>query len=417
MSGSLLYFYLKSKDSYPTLFGITAVSVVGAIFINHILFQYPMDIPNASSLNVFMRDTIFVVCFISLSAFVTGRRFAAILTSLHLILVFFYAFYANEKFVQVNIGLFVLSLIGYGLIVHFLVNSVNNFMKSLSIANETITRQSEVLDLKNKELTSSITYAEKLQQSTLPSIKLSSVFNRSFLIYKPKDIVSGDFYWLEEDDQFKYFAVSDCTGHGIPGAFISLIGTILLNEIYNSKKMKDPSMILTELNRLIKLTLENEKVELYDGMDIAFCALDKKKNVLHFSGAINSVWIVSSDSTKKMIHGKTLNPLLEEPNGNLFEIKGDDFPIGNYIQSKSKFRLIQMQLKEGDQVYLSTDGYADQFGGPNNKKMQKKRLKRILLQNSKMSLEDQKSRLIDFYDQWKGRQEQVDDICIVGVEI
>ncbi len=287
---------------------------------------------------------------------------------------------------------------------------------------EIIKEQKEVIEEKSNDIQQSIDYAKLIQSASLPEKQLSDLFEESFLMYRPKDVVSGDFYWLEDNEQYAWFAVADCTGHGIPGAFISLIGTILLNEIHNSKSIFLPNDILDELNRLVQLTLSQQNEgTLKDGMDISFCCLDKKSRVLHYSGANNPLWIISTAQT---IQGKINNEEvvhkfgMEAGNGYyLHEIRADRQPVGKMYIESNPFTAHQVQLKEGDSVYLFSDGYADQFGGARGKKLKYKNMKLLFLEHVGLPMADQKNKIETAFDDWKNDFEQLDDVCVIGVKI
>jgi serine phosphatase RsbU (regulator of sigma subunit) len=286
---------------------------------------------------------------------------------------------------------------------------------------ERITRnQKEVIAHQKDEIEQSINYAQLIQQATLPVKQMSDIFNESFLMYLPKDVVSGDFYWLEEDGDKAYFSVADCTGHGIPGAFISMIGTILLNEIYNSKQMRSPEKILDELNRLIQMTLLSHNREMKDGMDMSFCCLDKKSNELDFAGANNPVWIVSKSKTLGVDNGagfEIIEPNNSNESYNLFELKADKQPVGKYHAVQQPFTLKKARLSKGDAVYLFSDGYPDQFGGPNWKKFKYKPFKKMFLSQHDSTMSNQLKHITKVFEDWKGDVEQIDDVCVIGVKV
>ena len=283
-----------------------------------------------------------------------------------------------------------------------------------------IRSQKELISEQKHEIEQSIHYAEMIQRTSLPEKTLNEIFDDAYLLYKPKDVVSGDFYWLEEDERKAYFCVSDCTGHGIPGAFIALIGTILLNEIFNSKSLKDPNTILDELNRLIQMTLTaSDGKQMKDGMDISFCVYDKETRVLSYSGANNPLWIISK--RKEIVNksnGKeeSISPNISSDNHNLFEIKPDKQPVGKYMDDQKPFTLNEVQLEVGDSLHIFTDGYADQFGGERGKKYKYKPFKRFLLTQAEKSMATQKEAIWTEHVEWKGDLEQVDDICVLGVK-
>jgi PAS domain S-box-containing protein len=255
------------------------------------------------------------------------------------------------------------------------------------------------LTAKNKEITDSINYAQKIQQAILPSDKfLKTSFKDGFVLYLPKDIVSGDYYFFYENETTKYIAAIDCTGHGVPGAMMSVIANSLLKEVFYKKELKRPDEILYALDELLFDSLNKNNLDeiRYDGMDISLCAVNKKTNILEFAGAMRPLFLVS--------------------NNELIEIKGSKYPLGYYF-AKKDFVLNTLQLKEGDRLYLTTDGYADQFGGNNNKKLNRKAFKELLLSLDGMDADEQNSFLDYSLKNWKQDEEQTDDILIIGLFI
>jgi serine phosphatase RsbU (regulator of sigma subunit) len=280
--------------------------------------------------------------------------------------------------------------------------------------------QNSIITQQKYEIEESINYAKLIQEATLPTINHSDIFKDSFIYYNPKDVVSGDFFWLEDDSNQTYFAVGDCTGHGIPGAFISMIGTILLNEIYNAKSIKSPELVLNELNRLIQLTLDSGEAQMNDGMDISFCTFNKSDQKLSYSGANNGIWIISkNDQLNLKINDSfhAIEPTLTHEAFNLFEIKADKQPVGKYYNTGKPFNLKEVQLTDDDLVYAYTDGFSDQFGGEKGKKYKPKQLKKLLLTIAHLDLSDQKQVLDKEFTSWKKNIEQVDDVCIMGIKI
>lgn len=280
--------------------------------------------------------------------------------------------------------------------------------------------QNRTISQQKHEIEESINYAKLIQEATLPTINHSDIFKDSFIYYNPKDVVSGDFFWLEDDTEHTYFSVADCTGHGIPGAFISMIGTILLNEIHNAKSIKSPELVLNELNRLIQLTLDSGEAQMSDGMDISFCTFNKTNKILSYSGANNGIWIISK---QKKLELKTndsfyeIEPTIVENEFNLYEIKADKQPVGKFYNTGKLFNLKEVQLVSGDLVYAYTDGFSDQFGGEKGKKYKPKQLKKLLLKIANLDLMAQKKELSKEFKDWKKNTEQVDDVCILGVKI
>lgn len=268
--------------------------------------------------------------------------------------------------------------------------------------------QKKELEEKNKEVYDSINYAKHLQKALIPDEKrFNGFFEDSFVLFKPRDIVSGDFYWVTNvvttrnqpvEDQLIVFSVADCTGHGVPGAFISVLGLKILNSSIKNKDVNTPQEALDYLNGEFNLTFDINKNEntVNDGMDIVICAIDPIKKMLYFSGAMNSIFIARK--------------------GELIELKGDRRPIGK-TYSEVQFTGHSMQLQSEDALYAFTDGFADQFGGKQNKKFKLGKLKKLLLDNANLSMSEQQSLLNSTITEWKGKNDQTDDICIIGIRI
>jgi serine phosphatase RsbU (regulator of sigma subunit)/HAMP domain-containing protein len=268
-----------------------------------------------------------------------------------------------------------------------------------------IRRQKEEVEIQKEKVTalyidlqSSIDYAQRLQETILPNdASIKRMFPDSFVFFRPKATVSGDFYWFKELGGKKVFAAADCTGHGVPGAFMSLVGHNVLNTV--TKVFTKPSQILNNANRLAVDVLRPVDGETYmrDGMDIALCTIDQKNMTLEFSGAHNPVYIIR--------------------NGELITVESDPFSIGSYINNEREFTNHNVNLKEGDCLYIFSDGYADQFGGPKGKKFMRKRFRELLLEISHLPMPEQKWRLMDTLDRWQGNQDQVDDILVIGIRV
>ena len=265
---------------------------------------------------------------------------------------------------------------------------------------EELQEKVNVLEQKTQELEASMVYASRLQQAILPNEKLFQLaFNDAFVMYEPKDIVSGDFYWIYRTPNKVYFAVGDCTGHGVPGAMLNIAGNTLLREIIKIKGVTNPSDIIKMLDNGI-ITLFNENLTdgtTRDGMDIAFCVLDYSLGVLSYCGA-----------------GR---PLVLIQNGEVIEYKSDFNSVGYLEDYEKKFISIDINVGNGDLVYLFSDGYTDQFGGENVKKFNRKRFRTLLASISEMKMGKQRKELELAFDNWKGNQEQIDDVCVIGVRI
>ncbi|MBN2274968.1 MAG: SpoIIE family protein phosphatase [Bacteroidales bacterium] len=261
--------------------------------------------------------------------------------------------------------------------------------------------QKEELTLKNKSITDSINYARRIQNAMLPPIKMfKSYFPQSFLFYMPKDIVSGDFYWINKLYSKIFISAVDCTGHGVPGAFMSIIGFELFRKITNIEGLSRPSDILNKLNEdFHEIFKDVDNVVLRDGMDVAFCAIDINDMILEFSGAFNPLYLIRDNK--------------------ITEIKGDRFAIGidetNFKDQTFKNHMIPLQ--EGDIIYIFSDGFADQFGGPEGKKFKYRRFRHLLLNIHQLPMDDQRNILETSLREWKGDLEQVDDVMVLGIKI
>ena len=253
------------------------------------------------------------------------------------------------------------------------------------------------LDEINQDITASIRYAKRIQDAILPADDyVSKHLPNAFILFSPKDIVSGDFYWMDVKEPHVMFAAVDCTGHGVPGAFMSIVGHNLLDRAVNEQHLTEPALILNELNRTIGETLRqpNDEAAIRDGMDIALCTYNKEKNLLQYAGAHNPLWLIR--------------------NGELIEFKADKMPIGITGMEMEKFVSHEIQLKEGDTIYIFSDGYADQFGGPSGKKFKSGAFKKLLLDNQHLSMPEQKSLLHNAIMDWRGPHDQVDDVLVMG---
>jgi serine phosphatase RsbU (regulator of sigma subunit) len=260
-------------------------------------------------------------------------------------------------------------------------------------------RQRRLIELKNTEITDSINYAKRIQNAILPSEQeLKKSFDDIFVLFKPRDIVSGDFYWYDESDEFRLIALADCTGHGVPGGFMSMMGYELLQDVVMHSDVRTTSDAMRRLDYKLTQTLNKNDKTYRDGMDLAICAFPKNKMELHFSGAYR--------------------PLLHFSEGALTVYKADKHTIGGAIDNvKKDFTMHVIPLKQGDMIYLFTDGYADQFGGPNGKKFMSKKLEQLFSTINSLDCENQKMKLEQTFTEWKGALEQVDDVCVIGIRI
>lgn len=281
-----------------------------------------------------------------------------------------------------------------------------------------VEERTAALKHKEQEVTDSIRYALRIQLSIIPTAsQVKSLLPKSMVLYKPKDIVSGDFYWIGEVDGKVLFAAVDCTGHGVPGAMMSVIGLQSLNQATQNKKLSVPADILQHLDEDVNNTLRQsyDPNAVKDGMDLALCSIDYKTLILEYAGVFNSLWILR----KGIAADHTLKNSKEAFYGSdLFEIKADKSYIGNNKDGVADtFTNHRVQLQKDDCIYIFTDGYADQFGGPNGKKFKYNKFKDLLVANAHLNMDDQYNVINKAFMDWKGNMEQVDDVLVMGVKI
>jgi serine phosphatase RsbU (regulator of sigma subunit) len=256
------------------------------------------------------------------------------------------------------------------------------------------------IEHRHQEIIDSVNYAKRIQEAILPDRKeISAHISNSFILFKPRNIVSGDFYWFSHKEGKSIIAAVDCTGHGVPGAFMSMIGNTILNQIVNEREVTDPAQILNLLNEEINASLKQtqQDSESRDGMDIAICSFEPEQMKMQYAGANRPLYFVRDNQ--------------------LTETKADKFPIGGLDYDIPKiFNTHTFLLQKDDVVYISTDGYADQFGTEDTKLMTRK-FKEKLLSIHTQSMEDQRNYLDSFIENWKGNVEQTDDILVIGIKI
>lgn len=264
-----------------------------------------------------------------------------------------------------------------------------------------IKKQRDQIAEQKQDIIDDINYSKRIQSAILPTKDyITSLMPEHFIFNRPKNIVSGDFYWVGQKEDKIILAVADCTGHGISGSFMTMAGTAFLNEIINAKtQVNSPAEILNTLrDRVMQLLRQKgEQGEAADGMDIALIIIDKENNTMLYAGANNPIYHISENQ--------------------LVEHKADRMPIGIHINFTNPFTDKQLTIKEGDSVYLFSDGYADQFGGPKNKKFRYKNFRELLFNIHKKDMKEQHDILANTFNNWKGTEEQVDDIIVFGLKI
>ena len=300
----------------------------------------------------------------------------------------------NMKRVMLVGFVFILILIGFTLYAN---GQSQHAFRLLSIKNEEINRQKMLIQKKGDEINDSINYAKRIQRAILPrNNEIKKKLENSFILFKPKDIVAGDFYWLEEKDDWTFFAVADCTGHGIPGAMVSVICKNALSRSVRESEVIDPGQILNETRKMIIQEFDTSSEGVKDGMDIALCAM--KNNQLKYAGANNPLWIIRKGSTSIEMY------------------KANKQPVGIYDYA-TDFDTHDVRLNTGDTLYLFSDGYRDQFGGQNGKKYMSSKFIKFLLSIQNENMDRQLELLDHEFENWKGDLQQLDDVCVMGVRI
>ena len=300
---------------------------------------------------------------------------------------------------------------------------LNQFIEEIEAQRDQIDEQNKDLEHKNSHIMSSIQYAKRIQEAILPSDELvRNNLAESFVLYKPKDIVSGDFYWMESIGQKVFWAAVDCTGHGVPGAFMSILGANGLKKIVSERHIYQPAEILTHLTEhvisSIKETKDGEEVK--DGMDISLCCWDKENNTLEWAGAYNPLFIVREAPIYNLAEKSNFHPFDPEKEnlGGLYDVKATKRPIGRFKRKNiPDFENHTISLQQGDCIYVFTDGFADQFGGEDGSKYTTRKMREFVIKIYKKPMQEQILLLEQEFENWRGKEEQLDDICIFGVKV
>jgi len=248
-----------------------------------------------------------------------------------------------------------------------------------------------------RKLAESLKYASYIQQAIFPSNALiNKLIPENFIFFKPRDVVSGDFFYVSRRNDKLFMAVGDCTGHGVPGAFMSILGITFLNKIILSSNFSSAGSILNQMREHIMEALcqTGEETDQKDGIDLALCVLDTRKNILNFAGAFNPVYIIRDQ--------------------NLFEIAGDKMPVGIGAEEERSFSSYIHELNNNDAIYLFTDGFADQFGGPSGRKFKYQPFRNLLIGISHLPMSEQESKIKQTFVEWKGNHQQLDDVLVLG---
>ncbi|MDX2415013.1 MAG: tetratricopeptide repeat protein [Bacteroidales bacterium] len=270
--------------------------------------------------------------------------------------------------------------------------------------NEELKKLNEAVTLQKDEIISSINYAQRIQSAILPpETYITELLNENFIFYKPKDIVSGDFYWIKQVNQYIVLVAADCTGHGVPGAFMSMLGISYLNEIVQRREITQANEVLNELRKQIKQSLRQsgQRHESRDGIDIALCVIDTKNNIMQYAGAYNPLYLICTTNGKP----------------ELKEIKADKMPVGVHFSKDKSFTNHEIKLELGDIFYIFSDGFVDQIGGEDNNRFRSKLLKKLLLDIHDQPMYEQKEALERSLKDWMGEHPQRDDILVIGARV
>lgn len=277
---------------------------------------------------------------------------------------------------------------------------VEELIEANATLEQKVIDRTKRIETQKKEITDSIQYAGRIQNALLtPPEDIEKLFPSHFILNKPREIVSGDYYWMTQKNNFILIAVADCTGHGVPGAFMSILGISLLNGIVNKSPDIKADEILNQLRGQIIKSLHQtgKRNETRDGMEMALCVIDSKEEKIQFSGASRPLYLIRDNE--------------------FFELKGSSMPIGIYLDEENSFTIKEMEVKKGDLIYLFTDGYVDQIGETSRKTLRSEHLKKILMDIHQQPMQVQKRLLEKIFEEWKGNVEQIDDVLVVGIRL
>jgi serine phosphatase RsbU (regulator of sigma subunit) len=272
--------------------------------------------------------------------------------------------------------------------------------KEITEKNTSLTLAYEIIEKHNASILDSLAYAKRIQEAIMPSPKeVARLLPNSFILYKPKDIVSGDFFWYMSKGNVAMLAAVDCTGHGVPGAFMSVLGSTLLNQIVHQEGYTSPEIVLTQLDQRVMTMLKqmDPDADATDGMDVCLVTLNLESKVLQFAGANR--------------------PLFYMQQGEMHELKGNKYPVGGKHNVHDPYLGHTIPLLPGDSFYIFTDGFADQFGGSHRRKFLNKRFMQLLADISKLPMLQQRDLLDESFETWRGQERQLDDVLVVGVQV
>lgn len=323
-----------------------------------------------------------------------------------------------QNFLGWLIGVAALLFLTVAIILWYSARNRKRINEQLEEKNAQIRLKNEQLDHQHREIKSSINYAKRIQSIILPSqLKMDAYFSKYSILFMPKDIVSGDFYLFEPVESGAFFGVVDCTGHGVPGAMMSLVGSSYFSKAIKEKNLESPAAVLDFINSEFPKALATNDVSITDGMDLALCFLNTERTRLGFSGAHRNCWILNTtDKWREREVRDGIDQRFDDKNVVLLELKGNRQGIGKSHESQP-FDDVEVPVFSGDRVVLFTDGYVDQFGGEANKKFRNSQLRRVLIDNMSLSAKEIEGVLVDTINNWRQEEEQIDDICVMVVDI
>jgi PAS domain S-box-containing protein len=300
-------------------------------------------------------------------------------------------------------------------------------MEELVSTQEQLQAQYDLLAIKSKNISDSINYAQRIQTALLPRLEeIQSIFPDSFLLFRPRDVISGDFYWFanKTEENTQIIVAADCTGHGVPGAFMSMLGSSLLSNIVHDREIHEPNKILDLLHDNVEIMLNQRQEDSTnrDGMDASICVIDRNTNLIKYAGANNSLYIISQNPLNFVEKDETEAKItiIESENWQLTELKADKKSIGGRVIKKDNlnYNLQELQLNQELRIYLSSDGFIDQIGGAYRKKLMSKNFKQLLIENHQKPYEEQKTFFNTFFENWiSDTEKQLDDVMVLGIKI
>lgn len=407
---------LFSKKVKPTIcFGIAAYALIVNILGTFALYHKELNI-----MITFLRDTVFIAFILTLSAYFINKYHAIIISGIYILFLLLFNYFSETNLLENSVTI-MFSIVAYSFIIYYFVRLQEKTLKELNSLNqqkdyqndallqqqEEITsqrdileRQKKIIERRNQDILEGIKFAKSIQDSVLTKeADIARYFKQYFVISRPKDVISGDFFWLKEWNGSIYLAIADCTGHGVPGGLVSMLGNMYLGRAFIELENPDPGKILNYINNAISREIRMvDNFHARVGMDIACLRIDLKRMTMDYAGAFNPLYMIRRD--------------------NLIQFEATRLMMGSTVsENEPLYQNQTIELKKGDRFYLFTDGIADQFGGPLDKKFGYKRFRNTLLDTNHENMEIQKSLFWKKWMEWKADKTQVDDMLLVGFEI